>query len=58
MPTRFKIRSYLTIVVDFAIEDDCYASILVENRLFTGEEVYDCEPSHSECCATRYIQTF
>ena len=58
MPALFEIGAQFAIVVDLAVENDSDALVLVEGRLFTSDEVDDGEPSHAECGATCYEQSF
>src|SRR5688500_9337704 len=56
--TFFEFGSEFAIVVDLAVEYDRDTLVFVEDRLFTGNEVDDCEPAHTECDAVSHKQTF
>src|SRR5258705_8087801 len=44
----FEILAYLTIVVDFAVEDCGYTLVFVVDGLFTGNQIDDCKATHSQ----------
>ena len=49
MPARFEIGSQLTVVVDFAVEDDPHRFVFVGERLMAGAQVDDRETAKAEC---------
>src|SRR6185369_6039773 len=44
----FEIGAKLAIVVDLTVENDGDRPVFIEYRLFTGDEIDDRQPSHSE----------
>ena len=48
MTTFFEVSADFAIVVNLPVEDDCDGSLLVEDRLFAGEQIDDRQPAHAQ----------
>src|SRR6185369_16556337 len=58
MSTPFEIGAQLAIVIDLAVENYRDTPVFVEYRLFTGDEIDDRQPSHSERYTACYKRAF